>query len=281
LYLQTLATGSATPNSTVYVSGTVAPFATAVTFNGNAPLTSNTTDGSFTYSTTPVALAGTLVSTAGTTTTPDTRTITVGATATTTLSIGSGNGVIGHSVKVPLTLSSGYQAAAVSINIAYDDTRLFNPTVVIAKTAAALGKIITGGSPSAGTFRIVIMDPLTATKLTPLPDGEIAYLTFTIPAVATPASYPLMVNSYSATDLSANDVPVASIVPGTNGSINIVSKPGNTGANIPVTLKNVQDALYMLLDPVAHPVDGSIDLNADGAVQIYELQQVVNSFVGL
>lgn len=290
LYLETLANGTTTSNSTLYVTGTVAPFATALTFNGNAPLSTNATDGSFTYLETVAALPGNnLITIAGTTT--DTRNITAGAT-TTNLALGSSNGVIGNYVRIPITLTSGHQAAGVSIDIEYDEAKLFNPSVDLAKSAAALGKSIQGNSPSAGTYRILIMDanppaPET-TKLTPLPDGEIAYLTFTIPFSAPAGKVDLIVapaGGYSATDLDAATMTVNN---GFSGIVNIVSKAGNSigvapalGTDVALDLKSVQDALYMLLDPVTHPVDGSADLNADGTVEINELQQVINSFIGL
>ena len=132
---------------------------------------------------------------------------------------------------------------------------------------------------SLGIYRILIIDTNSTTP-TPLPDGVVAYLSFSVNQT-TSAAEALAVSSYSATDLKAAALTVNAA---TNGAVNVVTKPGNSwggGAESLVTLVDVQNALYMLLDPVTYPVSGSIDLNADGIVQIYELQQVINSFLGL
>lgn len=295
LYLETLPNAATTSNSTLFFRGNVAPFATATLDINGTVVTTSPTDGGFTHLiTTPDLVAGPNIITAtaadGILTTVDNRTInyvTPGTTPT-SITIGSSNGVIGHAVRVPITFTSGYQAAALSIDISYDPatSRLSNPSVEIAKAAAALGKTISGGSPAAGVYRILIMDnPGSSTAVLPLPDGEIAYLSFSISLSSAAGNEPLTITAYSATDPEANAMTVQPIVPAMNGSVNVVSKPGNnigsTSGDAAVTLKGVQDALYMLLDPVAHPVDGSADLNADGIVQIYELQKVINTFIGL
>lgn len=297
LYLETLPNAVTTSNSTVFMRGNVAPFATAnLDINGTV-VTTNSTDGSFSYLiTTPTLVAGpniiTTTVTDGILSTPDTRTINFVAPGPTPtlVTIGSSNGVIGHSVRIPITFTSGHQAAAVSVDIAYDPaaynpvtSRLTNPKVEITKEAAALGKIISGGSPSVGVYRILIMDnPANSGALMPLPDGVLAYLSFSIPFTPMPGNEPLNILAYSATDLEANEL---TVLAGVSGNVNVVSSPGfnlgSTTGNVPVTLKDVQDVFYMLLDPITHPADGSADLNADGRVQIYELQQVVNSFLGL
>ncbi len=289
LYLETLADGSTTSSLSLYVSGNVAPFtATTLDINGTV-ITTSTVDGSFSHVNTLVAGVNSITTTAtnGILSSVDTRTINYLAPGTTptTITIGKSIGVIGHSVRVPISLASGYQVAAVSIDIAYDPTtsNLSNPAVTIAKTAAALGKSIQGGTTTNSlgvkVYRIVIND---LNKLnTPLPDGEIANLSFTVISSAVTGIEALAIDSNSATDLNANSLILS---PGTDGTVTIVAKPGDTfalGVNNPSTLKGVQDALYMLLDPVTYPVSGSVDLNADGIVQIYELQQVINSFIGL
>jgi hypothetical protein len=196
----------------------------------------------------------------------------------------------------------------VRIDIGYDAAKLFNPSAQIAKSAAALDKSIQGNIFSPGIYRVLIMDTrppaASTTKLTPLPDGDIAYLTFTIPFSSSAGIVPLTIASgsgYSATDLGAADMTVND---GVSGLVNIVTKPGNSigadpalGTNVDVALKHVMDAYYMLLNPdvsvnplvpfdpvsnqLAHPIDGAADLNADGVVQIYEFQQVINSLLGI
>lgn len=291
LYLETLPNAATTSNSTLFIRGNVAPFATATVDVNGTVVTIDTADGSFAHPFTLLAGANIITTTAtnGVLNTVDIRTINSAAgTTPTSIAIGASNGVINHAVRVPISFTSGYQASALSIDIAYDPTtsRLSNPVVEIAKAAAALGKSISGGIPAAGIYRILIMDnPQSASAMLPLPDGEIAYLTFSILLSATAGAEPLSVSAYSATDLNAADMTVMPVLPAMDGKVNVVSKPGNnigsTTGDADVTLKGVQDTLYMLLDPVTHPVDGSADLNADGIVQIYELQKVINAFVGL
>lgn len=297
LYLETFTDNATTANSTFYVTGNVAPFSSvsSLTINTNAPASSSPADGSFIYSESlplsPATQSIIVTATAGAAVTSDARTISVdsepnNATGT-SLSIGSSNGVIGHSVRVPISLISGYQAAAVSIDITYNPAILSNPGVKFAKAAAALGKSIQGNILSAGIYRILIMEANSSTALAPLPDGEIAYLSFTITQSQSthPGVQPLQIDKYSVTDLGRNLMRPMPINAVTNGTTTIVAKPGDTFdidlGNVPVTLKRVQDALYMLLDPITNTVDGAFDLNADGTVQINELQKVINSFIGL
>jgi hypothetical protein len=126
------------------------------------------------------------------------------------------------------------------------------------------------------------MDNSGSATIKAIPDGVIAYLSFSVLYSAAVGTEPLALalTKYSVTDLDANPMPVNPVTP---GSVNVVSKPGNKGGgDTPVDLKGVLEALYMTLglDPVAHPVDCSVDMNADGIVQINELQQVINTFVG-
>lgn len=291
VYLETLPAAASTSNDSLYIQGTIAPFSTTILDINGVIVPTSTVDGSFSHLiTTPVLIAGanaiTTTATNGLFSTADSRTINYVSPGTTptSVSIGASNAVIGHEVRIPITFTSGHQAAAVSIDIAYDPStsRLSNPRVKIAKAAAALGKTIQGGSPVAGIYRILIMDNPASSSIVPLPDGEIAYLEFSIPFTVSAGNEPLVVSSFSATDLQTNPMVV---LPAADGKANVVSKTGNnigsTIGDTAVTLKGVQDALNMLLDPVTHPVDGAADLNADGLVQIYELQQVINSFIGL
>lgn len=295
LYLETLPNAASTSNGTLFIRGNVAPFDTAtLTINGMVVPTSST-DGSFSHTiSTPTLVAGpniiTTTVTDGIQTTVDSRTVnyvTPGTTPT-SVSIGSSNGVIGHAVRVPINFSSGYQAAALSIDIAYEPltSKLSNPSVEITASAAALGKVITGGSPSVGMYRILIMDNPSNTGIPlPLPDGVVAYLSFSIPPSSSAGGESLDIDDYQATDLNANAMVVQPWAPAMFGKVNVVSRPGNnigsTTGDMSVSLKGVLDALYMLINPTAHPADGAVDLNGDGIVQIYELQKVVNTFIGL
>ena len=209
-------------------------------------------------------------------------------------------GVMGNVVRIPITFNSGFQASAAGITIQYDPGSLSSPVVTITGAAAASGKTISGGivpittplGVAATGYRTLIMNtPNTVGTALPIPDAVVAYLNFTVAYNATAgAVVDLPVNLLEATDLNGNSMAVAplSLTP---GSVNIVSRPGNSfiapaapaviGTDVPVTLARVLSAVYMLLDPVNHPVDGAIDLNADGVVQINEIQRVINAYVGL
>ena len=240
--------------------------------------------------------------------TPTPTTVTVGttisvtdpATSVVTVTSVSQVGVVGNVVRVPITFSSGYQAGAAGITIEYDPKSLSNPSVEITGAAAASGKTINGGivpitpiTTGDYGYRILIMNtPNTVGSALPIPDAVVAYLKFTVAYSATPgAVVSLPVNKFEATDLNGATMTTG---PTTAGSISIVSKPGNSftapasgsasgtpGTDVPVTLGRVLEAVYMLLDPIKHPVDGSVDLNADGVVQINEVQRVINAYVGL
>ena len=291
LYLETLPDASIISNASLYVTGNVDPSAT-LTINGStAAITSG---GSFSLKI-PLKTGEntiTTVETKGAQSSSDTRKIKyetgAGSQAHDPLiAIGASNGVIGNRVRVPISLKSGFQAATISIEfdtVAFSGT-LATPTVEIAQRAAALGKFIQSSTPSEGVYKIVITDikqPDGATKRALLPDGEIAYLTFSIVSPGS-VSKPLTVSKFSASDPDDN---IMAVNAPTDGVVNVVSKPGNgwdTAANkeVAAELKDVLNTLNMMLDPGKNPVSGSVDLDGDGRVHIDELQRVINSFIGL
>ena len=308
LYLETLADGAITSNGAMYMRGNVAPFATATLDVNTVPVTTSTVDGSFVHTfdltTAGPAQAVTTTASLGANTNLLLRTIDYVAApglTPTKITIGKNNGVKAHSVRIPITFDSGYQASAVSADILYNTTSptnmLINPRVEISKEAAAVGKIASGGSipdsvtPANSVYRILVMDaPGSTATVSPLPDAIVAYLIFDIKHDATHVSETLALSVYSATDLAATDLLVQTIVPATmDGVANVVLKPGNNigdptatyATDKTATLKGVQDALNMLLYPTKYAVDGSVDLNADGIVQISEVQQVLNSYLGM
>lgn len=282
IYLETLANGATTSNGILYIRGNVAPVkTTTLTIQQNGgPLvtvTPSTTDGSFSTSLTLAAGANTIVivatdSATTLSTAPDSRTITytTPGTTPTTITIGSSNGVKGNAVKLPVTFTSGYQAAAVEIDIAYDTTQLSIPSAVISPLAAAAGKTVSTGTPSAGVFKIAVMD---SGAVTPIPDGEIVSVTFGIASAASGSS--IVANTSSAADIGKTTLATTAV----NGAVNVRTLPGDSDGNGSVSIAEVLSALYMLLDPVTYPVDGAMDLNADGVVSISELQQAINSLL--
>jgi hypothetical protein len=271
----------------LYLRGNVAPFKTTtltVQLNGGAlvTVTPSTIDGSFTHTVTLAAGANTvsIVATDSATslsTPADSRTInyiTPGTTPT-VVTIGASNAVKGNAVKLPITFAGGYQAAAVSIDVGYSTAQLSIPSASIAPAAAAAGKVISTGTPSAGVFRILITDAL-GSSITPVPDGEIATISFGVSSSGSGSV--TLTNTPSAADL-ATPTPNSLLPSGVVGTVEIVAYPGDSDGNGTVTLPEVLAALRMLVDPVANPVDGAMDLNGDGVVSISELQQVINTFL--
>lgn len=308
LYLTTLNAPYSTSETDLFLNGNVGPFAgTSLTVNGTAVAT-NSADGSFSYQL--PAATGTVTTTVTgiapyMTPNTDARTIVPGPSPT-SVTIGAANGVVGHVVRVPITFTSNYQAGAAGIDIyAYDvdptvpfdpattpfTSRLADPSVEITGEAAATGKTISGGfvqtaSAMDRVYRIFISDPLSATgTIQPIPDGVVAYLKFTVLNPVTAGKVTLLNTANEVTDLNGN--PMSGIAFSPDGVVNVVSQPGNCISTAPlacsnssVSLGGVLSAVHMLLNPNL-PVDGAVDLNADGKVQINEVQQVANAYVGL
>lgn len=78
------------------------------------------------------------------------------ALAAPSLDLGSASGKPGSTVTVPVTLTNavGVSIAAVAIDIAYDTTKLENPTATVGVDGSAAVKVLSSNSPSAGLFRI-------------------------------------------------------------------------------------------------------------------------------
>jgi hypothetical protein len=279
IYLETMADTTTTDATTLYVRGNVAPFATTTLAINTALVSTNSLDGSFSNSLAMPLTGNTLsaIATNGADVTTVTRTITGGA-ATTVIGIGTNNGVVGNLVRVPITLTSGYQATAINVDVGYAPLKLTLPRAELSPAAKALNKTIKLGTNPSGNFRLVITDQLSA-SFTPLPDGVVAYLIFSV--LSGTGGTDTLANTSVAVD-RANDIGGATMtVTVSGGVVNIKSSPGDSDGTPGVTLKEVLDALWMMIDPVAHPVDGAVDLDADGTVSISEFQRVINTFVGL
>jgi hypothetical protein len=333
VYLNALGYGNVNPpttsNPTLFFTGNVAPFDAVLDING--PVTTNVADGSFAHqfsalvplpTATSAALtlglfAPVIMATSGinvnTLPLPPSvtadyfatipLTLTTQLSPTTTVSVGSLSagaligdvGVIGNTVRLPITFTSGYQADTMGLTVSYDALSLSNPVVEITGAASASGKVVYGGIVQVGTpanlnlskYQILIMRKnITVSNSLPIPDGVVAYLKFTvayskggIPTAGTTVQP--TAPTFEANDLNGTSLTVATP---TIGAINIVSKPGNSytaAVDVPVTLGRVLGAVYMLLDPVTYPVDGSVDLNSNGLVDITEVQRVINSYVGM
>ena len=87
-----------------------------------------------------------------------------------------------------------------------------------------------------------------------------------------------------ATDLGDKNITNVSDLNGSrpNGTIKIVKNIGDINASGSTTLDEVLKGLLMLVDPIHNTVDNSAaDINGDGQISIWEMQRLINSFVGL
>ncbi len=279
LYLETLATGTATPSSALYVHGYAAPFGSAtVTVNGIS-ITPAPADGAFSTSLSTPLTADTLtvIATSGASTTTETRTITQNAAASSaTMTIGNGMGVSGSRIRVPLSLSSGYQSAGVTFDVRYDHTKLSIMDVEFAPIVRALGKNVLGEPLTSGDYRVVVMD-IPGGGVSALPEGVLAYAVFTVVASAGTDS----VSNAAPTTSRATDVGAAAMLNVTtiNGTASLIRNPGDSNADGTTTIAELLQGLYMLIDPVTYPPSGAFDLNGDGVVSLLEVQQAINAYV--
>jgi len=295
VFLETVADGSTTTSTQLYVRGNVAPFKTSsVDINSNTqPIVVNKTDGSFTYD---LAMPPSIIATATNTDSTSTqfaapvRSI-PGAGTQATMTIGNPSvpdyGVVGYLARVPIVLTSGYQATSASIDITYLDNQIGLPSAELAPELKALNKTIATNVVSSGLFRVLITDK-PGNPASPIPDGTVAYVTFAVKAGAgsSIALGNTTLPTNLATDLGGAQMGVSTPV---SSGLNVVSRPGNSyvSSNVnpdtPVDLPGILGALFMLVDPtgVGHAVNGTVDLDADGVVSISEVQKVINTFIGL
>lgn len=287
IYLETLpdaaTTDAAATGRKLYVRGNVAPFATTtVTVNGQQPTSSDAGNGSFSHQLT-MPLAGitlTVTATNGTDVTTKNRNISSGV-ATASTGVGTNNGVVGNRVRIPITVNSGYQASAVDVDIAYNAVNLTPLRAELSPAVKALNKSLTYSINTSGDFRLVITDQF-GRSFTPLPDGVIAYVIFDVNNGAG-VTEPLTNTTLAINRMT--DINGASMTANvTSGAVSIRALPGDivtdpTDPDARVTLPEALAALWMMVDPISHPADGAVDLNADGTVSIAELQKVLTTFI--
>ena len=128
------------------------------------------------------------------------------------LDLGRVAGYPGETVRIPVTLSnaSGYEIAAVSIDISYDIAVLENAGAEIGPAGSAAGKYAIFSEISPGILRVGV----SGFNQNLIGDGVVAYVIFDIKADAVMGQTDLG-NSPSASDPSGNDVPIE----GENGAI--------------------------------------------------------------
>jgi len=121
------------------------------------------------------------------------------------LDLGRVTGYPGETVRIPVTLSnaSGYEIAAVSIDISYDIAVLENASAEIGPAGSAAGKYVVFNEISSGILRVGV----SGVNQNLIGDGVVAYVVFDIKADAVMGKTDLG-NAPSASDPSGNDVPI-------------------------------------------------------------------------
>ena len=130
------------------------------------------------------------------------------------LDLAQAYGKAGETVRVPISLknATGYEIAAVSVDISYDSNVLQNSTAEIGPAGSAAGKDIVFNEISPGILRVGVW----GINQNVIDSGIVAYVTFDIKSDAIRGRTAL-INAPSASGLSGYDVPVN----GTNGAISI------------------------------------------------------------
>lgn len=129
-----------------------------------------------------------------------------------TLDLGSGGGKPGSTVTIPVTLTNapGVSLSAAALDVAYDATRLENPTAAI---VTAPGKVLVSNSPVAGIFRIGVY----GSNTTLTGNGTVISISFTIKNSA-PGGDVLLGNTPSGSAPDGNPVSMT----GANGKITVI-----------------------------------------------------------
>ena len=111
----------------------------------------------------------------------------------------------GETVRVPVTLSnvSGYEIAAVSMDISYDIAVLENARAEIGPAGSAAGKYVIFNEISSGILRVGV----SGVNQNLIGDGVVAYVVFDVKTDAVMGQTDLG-NAPSASDPSGNDVPI-------------------------------------------------------------------------
>jgi hypothetical protein len=146
--------------------------------------------------------------------------------ATATLSVGSGSGAPGASgVGVGVTLSTSPSPAvtAIQFDVGFDGSRLSVDGVSTGGAASSAGKSLSYSLPSSGTLRIVISG-----GNTPIGNGSLATIIFSVGASASPGSVPLTPGNAVASDAGASSVPL-----NLNGGSFTITSPPPTNTPIP------------------------------------------------
>ena len=274
----------ATTQDSITISGTVADALTAVILTVSVDgqnYTPAITDGTFsqliTFSTGKVyAISVTAKDGAGNETTV-LRNIIYNKPSGANIDLGTVSGVKGSTVTIPVTLTNvtGTDIAGIRVDISYDPNLLDNPTATIGVSGTAAGKTVSASKPTGttGIYRVGVFSTDFNYFATPIPNGIIANITFTINAAAAPGSITLT-NTPTASNPAADPV----IVTGKNGAVNVIIKPGDCDNDGDVSITELQSAIIMFLG-LKQPTT-CVDTNGDLDVSITELQKTIIGFLG-
>jgi len=189
------------------------------------------------------------------------------------LNLGTVSGSKGGTVSVPLTLANSGTTSidGVSMDIVYDTTILGSPAGALSSTLSAAGFSLLASSPSTGIYRIGIVNVGNPTAIAA---GVVANVTFAINPTAATGSTTLF-STPAATDPAGNVVAIT----GSNGAVNVITKPGDCDGDGSVSIAEVQSSINMFLG--LKTVASCVDVNGDLSVSISEVQKTINSFLGL
>jgi hypothetical protein len=178
----------------------------------------------------------------------------------------------GRDVTIPVTLTRGanVQAATFLVDLHYDTTLLSNPTAVIGAAGTAAGKTLLTSTPSTGVFRIGEYD----TGNTPLGNGVVATVTFSVPSTVPNGTVIVVTSDTSASDPAGNNLTTA----GRNASITITSIPGDCNGDGTVSSGEFTSAINVFMGRA--PSTSCSAFYSNLTVTPAYFTRVINAFMG-
>jgi hypothetical protein len=190
------------------------------------------------------------------------------------LEIQSGSGTRAKDVTLPIVLTNiaETQLAAVTVDVGYDQQVFRNPRADIGPAGSTAKKTVASNEVSPGVFRITVFS---TSNNDPMGDGVIAYVTLSILSTA-------LANASVLTCLTGGSDPSGGMVTleGRDGTVTILGNVvGDCNANGTVDIAEVQSAINMYLGILQ--VMECVDANGNGKVSIGEVQQTINNHLDI
>jgi PKD repeat protein len=188
------------------------------------------------------------------------------------LTIGNGSGMPGSSVTLPISLvGNGNTVCGTSNKVSYDSTKLTYVETTLGPAGQTAGKqVFVNQNPTTKVITIGV----SGFNTTPIQDGIVAYLKFTVISGATGS--PSVTSTCGLSDCAGIDISAVC----NQGTVTIgPSKLGDCDGNGSVSIGEVQKAINMFLGTQA--VGCGVDCNSSGTVSIGEVQKVINGFLGV